>query len=117
MDERILAILKAVARGESICYDASCECLYCPGNENYSNERIDSINHKPECPILLARAILRETGAPLKFYRVTYDRIQRNSPPYTIYDIPKLGYTEDEIRRLFQHESMQNVQITYMKDM
>jgi len=116
MDERIVTILKEVARGETCCYDMGCECLYCPGDENFSPDRIESINHTPQCPILLARAILREQGTPLCLYKVTYDRVMRNEPPYPI-DTLKMGYTVDEVRQLYQHESMRNVWIEFIKDM
>lgn len=116
MDERILTILKEVARGETCCYDMGSECLYCSGDENYASDRIESIHHKPDCPILLARALLREMGMPLCLYKVTYDRVLGKEPPYPI-DNLRMGYTVDEIRQWFQHESMGNVRIAWVKDM
>ena len=116
MDERILTILKEVARGETCCDDMASSCLYCSGDENYSSERIEDINHKPECPIMLARAILREMGTPLCLYKVTHDRVLGKEPPYPI-DNLRMGYTVDEIRLLYQHGSVRNVRIEYVKDM
>jgi hypothetical protein len=72
VDGRTLTIIKAMALGP-ICYDdCSSMCVHCGSDEDDKTLEFLSIRHEPGCPVLLARAILKELGTPMHIYRVTY---------------------------------------------
>ena|SRR5579884_3289786 len=66
LDPRMLTVLKAVARG-SFCYDegGALECHYCSPQ--------DEEEHESLCPVVLARAVLKEMDMPLCVYRVIWE--------------------------------------------
>lgn len=116
LDERIITILKEVAYGEVQTDDMGNECLYCNGDEIYDwhNIRIDKVEHKPDCPIMLARDILREMGTPLQVYNVTYEASGRTV------NLIAGGYSEEEAKAKFpegEEHNRYSVQLTYMKDL
>lgn len=121
MDERILAILKEVAQEHTEDYDGMwLSCVFCNGDADYSRPRVDDIIHTANCPTILARTLLREIGTPLHVYQITYSKYSVLSPraPISTYsDNFRTGFTEDEVRVLYQDKDLHNVQITYVKDL
>jgi hypothetical protein len=118
MDERVLTILKEVAQEHTQDSDSmDLSCVFCSGDRDYSVSRVDNIVHEANCPTVLARMVLREMGTPLHVYQITYDRVLPYFPVHTIRDDLRTGFTEDDVKKLYQDKSLQNVQIVYIKDM
>lgn len=121
MDERIITILKEVAQEHTEDYDGMwLACVFCNGDADYSNPRVDDIIHAANCPTMLARAILREMGTPLHVYQITYSKysvLSPHSPTHTSSDNFRTGFTEDDVRKLYQDKDLHDVQITYVKDL
>jgi hypothetical protein len=81
MDERTLAVLVAMAKGYLPADDFGSQCAYCyvsewechpvpPDNFEYLDA---DLPHKPDCPINVARILLKEQGAPINVYRMHYE--------------------------------------------
>jgi len=72
MDERILAILKAVANVDYATAGDNDDpyCLFCASDTPSGNPKDVDDPHESACPVVLARRILAEQGTPLKVWRV-----------------------------------------------
>jgi hypothetical protein len=86
VDERTLTIIKAMARGPA-CYDDNSNsiCVYCDTEWDHINVAgFREIRHKPECPVLLARTVLKELGTPMNIYQIgsRYASIKREQRQY-----------------------------------
>lgn len=98
MDERILAILKTLAYGEIGSNDmGDSVCLYCDFNL-YAESDDEQGLHEPDCPVRVARALLKEQGTPICLYRIDYE--QRNAwigtDWYTTH-VQRLGFSAQEV--------------------
>lgn len=72
MNEQLIQqVVLAMARGLLSSDDFGRRCLYCSYRDEYYEEKIA---HDEECPILLARRILREQGTPLYRYTIEWTR-------------------------------------------
>jgi hypothetical protein len=124
MDERILTILKEVAQERTLDNDGmNLECVFCSGDCDYTVDRIDDIAHQADCPTILARTVLRESGTPLQAYCVEYDygdfpgfpeKKRLHAKQYIT------NYNGDEIKKSFpqgDQYSRYNVEIIYVKDL
>lgn len=91
--ERVLPILKEVARGELHWNDTDDQ--YCAFDicdyYNWSHKY-----HSQDCPVTLARRILKEQGIPLMVWTLTYEfRAARSSNWHTV-QVVSIDYTEQE---------------------
>lgn len=78
MDERIVKIVKATARGQLAEYAGAAYCMHCsesPYSEVNLAILVDMI-HEPECIVTIARQLMVEWGMPLNIYQVRYQRRQ-----------------------------------------
>lgn len=75
-DTRLLSIVKAVALGPVNEDDFEPSCIFCHAQDEsmISPTDIARIRHVPDCPVTLARAILKEQGTPVCVYRVDFEK-------------------------------------------
>lgn len=96
MDERILAILKTLAYGETGSNDIGDSlCLYCNYNP-YAPSDDESGLHEPTCPVRVARAVLKEQGTPLLLYRIDYEQRVTFSTDWHATSVKRLAFNEQE---------------------
>jgi hypothetical protein len=119
MDERLLSIVKAMALGPICSDDWSSVCLHCDSDEDDRTLEFLSIRHKPGCPVLLARAIMKEQGTPVNIYKVTFQLLGkatskrqywRTANNYTI------AFTLEDAIKEYTHESHHNVQAEFVRE-
>jgi hypothetical protein len=120
MDERMLTALKAMARA----YDelAGYTCSFCGGKEMFE----DSFNFREashirnDCPVVVARAILREVGLPLKIYKAELERqcfdARRNEWIWKKCDDYTLDFSDEEaVRAISNLGKRRNVTVSLIE--
>lgn len=117
VDERTLTIIKAMAKGP-ICDNDFCgeSCLHCNSTEH---DEFSSIRHKPECPVLLARTILKQQGTPINIYKVTYQCIDTEMGRrkyWTTINTHAIAFTLEEVVKEFTWERTRKVQAEFVRE-
>ncbi len=76
MDERVLTIVRAVALGPVNEDDFEPYCIFCHNQDEsmISPTDIARIRHDSDCPVALARTILKEQGTPVSVYQIDAEK-------------------------------------------
>lgn len=121
MDERTLAIVKAVALdAATYCDDwADINCAFCSASEGeYFAPGLPKINHAASCEVTLARQILKDMGTPVNIYKVEFEYLQKNGKKWRAKDIYKFATTEEEaIHGKTGYEDVRNVCATLIREL
>lgn len=127
-EETITTILLAVAQGEVPCFEMGYECLYCHAEGGKPREYaikvgdyVERVKHSPNCPIVLARQILREQGTPLNIYKVVADRFITRDRRHKPHWMPVAGHTlalsEQEAIRNWTNNDTRNIVVTFVAEL
>ncbi len=125
MDERILTIVKAMAMGYLAEDDQGWTCLHCNIAATSQELRKDievgeEIQHKPDCPVMLARQWLRDNGTPMNIYCMTGSHchmITRQGPQWQKFVTYTLATSEQEVLNNWTSEYMRNLQATFVREL
>jgi len=116
MDERILAILKAVANVDYATAGDNDDpyCLFCASDTSSGNPKDVDDPHESACPVVLARRILAEQRTPLKVWRVEVDTLNffDETVTQTVY---RTEYTEEAMRAWFSGND-RRVRVTFVRE-
>jgi hypothetical protein len=128
MDERTLAVLVAMAKGYLPADDFGSQCAYCYVSEWDCHpklpdtfEYIDAdLQHKPDCPINVARILLKERGTPVNVYKMRYEYSGNPKKKNAVWTQALGSYTialtpEDAIKE-YTHESHRNIQAEFVRE-
>ena len=111
MDDRIITVLKAISYGD-ICRDdeGNYWCDFC--SLKAESDPYDKPIHADDCPVMLARQVLKEQNTPLLLYRIDYEyyTFWSDWQKWTHY---KFAFDEEEARIVptFRQE-WRNIQVT-----
>lgn len=113
MDERMLSILKAVAK--ECLDDDGWYCNFCQSKGLPLNREhyVDVVEHEASCPTILARAILKEQGQPMQVYEVSYELPKHETRKRWL----TTGYSADEVRNSINAEKATDLQVSYVRDL
>ena len=119
---RVLPILKEVARGELYWDDSDNQyCLFCDYDRWLTGKKV----HNQECPVVRARAILREQGMSLHVYTLTCEYRAANSKRWYTAQAVVIDYSEEEAKARIpaspdlddlRNSKRRNVQITACRE-
>lgn len=90
---RVLPLLKEVARG-NLYWDGDDEkfCPFCDYSQ-WNGQKV----HNQDCPVVLARCILKEQGIPLRLYTISFEqRWAYNLHGWFTNKNDVIAYTEEE---------------------
>jgi hypothetical protein len=79
IDARTQLIVQAMALGPIAGDDMHDWCPHCEATASYDEQKDFKYPHEPSCPVLLARALLREWGTPLRVYEVSCERLWKKT--------------------------------------
>lgn len=127
MDERTLAVLVAMAKGSLPEDDFGCQCLYCdasqweiPRTPHKLEDTNADLHHKPDCPINVARILLKERGTPINVYKVTYEwnnSTNKKRPNWRQGpDTHVIALTPEDAAKECTHEQSRNVQAAFVQE-
>lgn len=107
VDQPLLAVLKAMAKGEIAWVEGSdCYCFYCSWYAfDYStSETTPEPVHDPDCPVTIARRLLQMMELTMKLYRLDYQWLGRKYAGNAIYKDQWIrhhsyayGWSEEEV--------------------
>lgn len=126
MDERTLAVLVAMAKGYLPADDFGSQCAYCYVSEwecRHADgfEYIDAdLRHEIDCPINVARILLKEQGTPVNVYRMRYEYCGNPKKKKAVWTQAGGGYiialAPDDAIKEYICESHRNIQAEFVRE-
>ena len=128
MDNRLLAIIKAMASGRLDSYSDMplYSCFYCDSGKHKELDDLEvneEIPHLADCPIIQARELLQEIGTPINIYRVVGEHrcvkhlSDRAKDLWISFSWHIIAISEGEALKQFQDEEYRSVTITYVREL
>ena len=116
MDERLLAIVKAVAFDTTTYYDdwGGVNCAFCSASDGagYIAPGLPEMKHSDDCKVTLARTILKELGTPVCIYKMEFDVLEKHIDRYV------LATNEAEAMHEYKDYKLQrNIQATLVREL
>jgi hypothetical protein len=116
MDERLLAIVKAVALDTGLYCDDRWDvnCAFCGVSDEakYIAPGLPEIKHSDDCKVTFARAILKELGIPVCIYKMEFDISEKHIERYV------LATNEAEAMHEYKDYKLQrNIQATLVREL
>lgn len=118
MDEQVTVIIKNMAMGMLAEDDCGFTCLHCNASATTTRDDIETeeIDHKPDCPVILARKWLQEHGTPMNIYKMSCESRHLHAH-HGEYWTHASGYTlalsEEEAMQQLQSDRTRNIQAVF----
>lgn len=124
MDERTLTIIKSMAMGylaEEECWGYT--CLYCTATaalvRTDVEAELEEIQHDKDCPIVLARQVLRDAGTPMNVYKMRAQRhymTTSQGPQWREFTGYTLAISEQDAIKNYSWSSIRDLQASFVRE-